>query len=123
MKFPDRQKARRVALLALICLSSLAPSLGYSQTIRWYCIDEKTDSKGWAWSNGDDWEEIRMDDRRQIFLSAKGAIAIERKNTPEGRIYIEHRDYVDSKGNTWNYSNWDAHPVLRTKDATIHCYP
>ena len=123
MKTPDRQKVCKALVFLLICLESAAPSVGYSETIKWSCIDEKTNSKGWAWSKGDDWEERRMDDRRQVLLTPKSAIRIERKNTQDGRIYIEHRKYVDSKRNIWDYSNWDAHPILRSKDATIYCYP
>jgi hypothetical protein len=120
---PDRKKVCKVLMFLLTCLELAAPSLGHSETIKWYCIDQITDSKGWARSKGDDWKEIQMDDRRQVLLTPTSAITIERKNTQAGRIYIEHRKYVDSKGNVWDFSNWDAHPILRTRDTTIYCYP
>jgi hypothetical protein len=90
MKSPDRKKVCKVLMLLLTCLEPAAPSLGHSETIIWYCIDQKTDSKGWARSKGDDWGEIRMNDRRQVLLTPTSAITIERKNTQAGRIYIEH---------------------------------
>lgn len=121
--FQAPRKVSRALIHLFVYALAVAPVAANSQTIRWYCFDEKADSKGWGWSKGDDWEEIRMDDRRRFLLTAKSPVKVERKDTQSGRIYIERRLYVDSAGNKWDYSSWDAHPVFKTKNTTIYCYP
>jgi hypothetical protein len=121
--FDLSHKTSRAIISLCIYAVAAVPTLASSQTIRWYCVDEKAESKGWGRSNGDAWEEIRMDDRRRFLLTPTSPITVERKDTQAGRIYIEKRMYTDSTGNTWNYSSWDAHPVFKTANTTIYCYP
>ena len=116
-------KAKSLFISLFVSAVAVVPLPTSSQTIRWYCVDEKADSKGWGWSNGDDWEEIRMDDRRRFVLTPTSPITIEKKDTQTGRIYVEHRKYVDSTENTCEYSSWDAHPVFKTTNTAIYCYP